>query len=63
MARQPIHPGGSLADELREIGISAAQLARTLGVPKHPCISLKNQMPRSFAPLRLTGPPGFFHSF
>jgi len=30
MARTPIHPGEILADELKEIGISAAQLARTL---------------------------------
>ena len=33
MARTPIHPGEILADELAEIGISAAELARTLGVP------------------------------
>jgi addiction module HigA family antidote len=33
MARTPIHPGEILADELSEIGISAAQLARTLRVP------------------------------
>ncbi len=33
MARTPIHPGEILADELNEVGISAAQLARTLGVP------------------------------
>ena len=33
MARTPIHPGEILADELEEIGLSAAQLARTLGVP------------------------------
>jgi len=33
MARTPIHPGEILADELEEIGISAAQLARTLNVP------------------------------
>ncbi|HME00668.1 MAG TPA: HigA family addiction module antitoxin [Terriglobia bacterium] len=33
MARTPIHPGEILADELKEIGISAAQLARTLEVP------------------------------
>jgi len=33
MARTPIHPGEILADELREIGVSAAQLARTLRVP------------------------------
>src|SRR5208282_250905 len=33
MARTPIHPGEILADELEEIGVSAAGLARTLGVP------------------------------
>lgn len=33
MARTPIHPGEVLADELKEIGISAAELARTLNVP------------------------------
>jgi antitoxin HigA-1 len=33
MARTPIHPGEILADELEEIGLSAAQLARTIEVP------------------------------
>jgi addiction module HigA family antidote len=33
MARTPIHPGEILADELKEIGVSAAALARTLEVP------------------------------
>lgn len=33
MARTPIHPGEVLADELKEIGISAAELARKLNVP------------------------------
>ena len=33
MARTPIHPGEILADELKEIGISAAELSRTLQVP------------------------------
>jgi addiction module HigA family antidote len=33
MARTPIHPGEILADELSEMEISAAQLARTLRVP------------------------------
>ena len=32
-ARTPIHPGEILADELKEFGLSAAELARTLGVP------------------------------
>ena len=35
MARTPIHPGEILADELAEMEISAAQLARTLGVPQN----------------------------
>jgi len=33
MARNPIHPGEILADELTEIGISAAELARQINVP------------------------------
>ena len=33
MPRTPIHPGEILGDELKEIGISATELARTLGVP------------------------------
>ncbi len=33
MARAPIHPGEHLAEELREIGISAAELARQIDVP------------------------------
>ena len=33
MARTPIHPGEILADELEEIGVSAARLAHALGVP------------------------------
>lgn len=33
MARTPIHPGEILADELKELGISAAELARVLHVP------------------------------
>ncbi len=33
MARTPIHPGEILAEELQEIGLSAAQLARTIQVP------------------------------
>ena len=33
MARTPIHPGEILADELAEIDLSAAALARTLDVP------------------------------
>ena len=33
MARPPIHPGEILADELAELKLSAAELARTLHVP------------------------------
>lgn len=33
MAREPIHPGEILADELEELGISAAELARKIKVP------------------------------
>ncbi len=33
MARTPIHPGEILADELEELNISAAELARILHVP------------------------------
>ena len=33
MARTPIHPGEHLADELKELGISAAELARQIEVP------------------------------
>lgn len=33
MARTPIHPGEILGDELAELGISAAELARILHVP------------------------------
>ena len=33
MARTPIHPGEILKDELDEIGISAAELARQIEVP------------------------------
>jgi len=33
MSRTPIHPGIILADELAELGMSAAEAARMLGVP------------------------------
>ncbi len=33
MARTPIHPGEHLAEELRELGMSAAELARNIEVP------------------------------
>jgi addiction module HigA family antidote len=33
MSRTPIHPGETLGDELVELGISAAELARSIRVP------------------------------
>jgi addiction module HigA family antidote len=33
IARRPIHPGEILADELKALGMSAAELARALRVP------------------------------
>jgi antitoxin HigA-1 len=33
MARTPIYPGEILSDELRELGISASELARLIHVP------------------------------
>ncbi|MDM3872532.1 HigA family addiction module antitoxin [Porticoccus sp. W117] len=33
MAREPIHPGEILADELDEIGITATELSRQIDVP------------------------------
>jgi addiction module HigA family antidote len=33
MARLPIHPGEVLGDELAELGLSAAELARQIDVP------------------------------
>jgi antitoxin HigA-1 len=33
MARPPIHPGEILADELEELNLSAAQVARALHLP------------------------------
>jgi antitoxin HigA-1 len=33
MPRTPIHPGEHLAEELRDIGITAAELARQIDVP------------------------------
>ena len=33
MPREPIHPGEFLADELDELGMSAAELARILHLP------------------------------
>jgi plasmid maintenance system antidote protein VapI len=35
MGRTPIHPGEILKNELEEVGISAAELARQLRVPEN----------------------------
>ena len=37
-----IHPGEHLAEELRELGISAAELARNLGVPTNRVTQILN---------------------
>ena len=42
MARTPIHPGEILTDELAEMGLSAAQLARNLGVPTNRITQILN---------------------
>ncbi len=35
MSRTPIHPGEILGDELKEIGISGAELSRRIKVPEN----------------------------
>jgi len=42
MARNPIHPGKHLAEELKELGISAAELARQIDVPVNRVTSIIN---------------------
>ena len=42
MPRRPIHPGEHLAEELTEIGLSAAELARQIGVPVNRITSILN---------------------
>ncbi len=42
MARTPIHPGEHLALELRELGMSAAELARQLDVPVNRVTAIVN---------------------
>lgn len=43
MARTPIHPGEILSDELAELGISAAELARALHVPTNRITQILNK--------------------
>ena len=42
MTRTPIHPGAHLAEELKELGISAAELARQIDVPVNRVTSIIN---------------------
>ncbi len=42
MAIQAIHPGEHLAEELKELGISAAELARRLDVPTNRVTEILN---------------------
>jgi addiction module HigA family antidote len=42
MARNAIHPGEHLAEQLRELGISAAELGRRLGVPTNRITGILN---------------------
>jgi antitoxin HigA-1 len=42
MTRPAIHPGEILADELQELGMSAAELARTLHVPTNRVTQILN---------------------
>ena len=42
MSRTPIHPGEQLAEELRELGVSAAELARQIDVPVNRVTAILN---------------------
>ena len=42
MARTPIHPGEQLAEELKELRMSAAELSRKLKVPTNRITSILN---------------------
>jgi len=42
MARVPIHPGEHLAEELEELGMSAAELSRQLKVPTNRITAIMN---------------------
>ncbi len=42
MARRAIHPGEHLAEELRELGMSAAEFARQLDVPTNRVTAILN---------------------
>ena len=42
MARTPIHPGEHLAEQLKELGMSAAELGRQLNVPTNRITGILN---------------------
>ncbi len=42
MARAPIHPGAHLAEELKELNMSAAELARQIKVPVNRVTAILN---------------------
>ena len=42
MARKPTRPGEHLSEELKELGLSAAELARRLNVPTNRVTSILN---------------------
>ena len=42
MARTPIHPGEHLAEQLKALGMSAAELARRLAVPTNRVTAILN---------------------
>jgi antitoxin HigA-1 len=42
MARTAIHPGEHLAEELRKLGVSAAELSRQINVPVNRVTSIVN---------------------
>jgi addiction module HigA family antidote len=43
MTVTPLHPGKHLAEELKELGMSAAALARNLGVPTNRITGILNR--------------------
>lgn len=43
MARMPIHPGEHLAEELKELGVSAAELARQIAIPARRITGILNK--------------------
>src|SRR6266576_1933106 len=43
MAPRPIHPGGHLREELKLLGVSAAELARQLDVPTNRITAILNE--------------------